>query len=360
MLQSLNKILIEKWFELFQNGNRPSHINYLGIRSNVGDGYSIFLGFVDNHHFPCLKIKISRDPVSIAKLQNEWKILHKLKYSNSFLLSDSIPLPLLKEEIDNKLVTITSAPQGSPMLPKLKDCKTHFLTITKWLTQLGTTCQSPITKNTVQEKLVNVSEQLYKTFKFSHNQTTIYDGWMDQILGQGKAGKIILYTSHNNLYHVNIWLSNRKIMIDNWEWGDLISFPLHDLFNFITTYFLNLNRKKTLEDFLNSFHSTFFEENKQRNLIKHWVKNYCTSLEIPLENVEAYLGIFLGQRALREYNQLLRDADRGYLPLIKNTSGRKSFSDSMRNQLWINLLRIFMRKKNCFSPDVFASDVKCH
>ena len=172
-----------------------------------------------------------------------------------------------------------------------------------------------------------------------------------------RGGKVDLFAAHGNFHDRNIWLHQGHLAAINWEQSGLACLPLQDMFTFITTYRFPAARRCPTESYLRAFRATYMDDGPYADRVCRAIVSYCGALDIPLESVKAFFGISLARAALQEYDQLLAAAERGYLPLSRDLdrSSRKSYRQAIRDQLWINLLRLLVKERDRFKPGTHPS-----
>lgn len=347
MLPILSQQLLAQWSDLPVARQRPHHLHFLGIRTAVNDGYAFFLGFADRDFAPCLAVKVAREPAAADRLQHEWHLLNHLQEQALPVATVSLPRPLLAEVIAGVQVLVTTAPPGRP-LQTTETAQEDFTIIGNWLVQLACATRTTKAVAAVRQSLEETVAQLQTTFTLPDRETAVVEAWIPACLA-GAGEQIDLFAAHGNLRCRHIW-RDQELTIVNWEWGQQAHQPLHDIFTFVTAYCLPAYRRGSYEQQLHAFRTTYLADGPYTGLACRTLSGYCQALNIPLQSVVAHFGLFLARAALAEYRQLLAAAARGYLPLVRplRQSQHASFRQAIKDQLWINLLRLFIKEHQRF------------
>ena len=351
MLPMLSQKLLAQWPTLPLKRPKPGQLHFLGMRTETANKYAIFLGFADQERAPCLVMKIARKPPQESGLHREWDILNHFQQPGFIWINGSIPNPVLWAEMNGANILVTTAPKAKPFEPSLNSAASHFASVTNWLEQLAQFTRTTSPPSVIHQGLTSMATQLFCLFKLSNEEMLVIENWKAACLKTFEHDRIDFFAAHCNLHYRNIWLQPEDMTIVNWEQGELTCLPLQDIFTFLTTYRFPATNRVSKETFLRAFQVTYLADNPYSDLVSKTIIHYCQSLNIPLEAVEAYFGLFLARAALQEYNQLLAATQRGYLPLLKNPDTLKQpHQQAIKEQLWINLLRLMIQERRCFKP----------
>jgi hypothetical protein len=348
MLPQLSQQLLAQWSELPISQRRPDRLSFLGVRTGVGDGYALFLAFPDRDRAPCLMIKVPRGPTAESRLGHEWGMLNHFQRHRPHWSGASLPHPLLWEVIGGVRVLVTTAPPGQPMGASVGSPSQYFARVGDWLVQLACTTRTTRPVAAMRRDLARTAERLGTTFELSDREMVVVEDWIAQWLKMAGGDQADLFAAHGDLRSRNIWLQRGHLTVVNWEQSGLACLPLQDMFTFITTYHFPARGRRPKDGYLRAFHATYLTHGPYADLVCRTIAGYCRALDIPLEGVEACFGIFLARAALREYDQLLAAAERGYLQLLggPDRSERRPYRQAIKDQLWINLLRLFIKEQS--------------
>lgn len=318
----------------------------------MGEGYALFLAFADRDRAPCLVVKISREQAAASRLQHEWSMLNHFHRHGPRGVAASLPYPAMWKAVNGVRVLVTTAPSGQPMRASVNSFAEHFARVGDWLVQLACATRTTRSTEAMRRDLGRTAERLGTVFELSDEELAVVEDWVAQRLTIPGGGKVGLFAAHGNLHHRNIWLHQGRLTIVNWEQSGLACLPLQDMFAFVTTYHFPTTRRRRKESYLRAFRETYLTDGPYTNLVSRAIGSYCEALDIPLECVEACLGVFLARAALREYDQLQTAATRGYLPLLRapDLSARGSYRQAIKDQVWINLLRLAIKERVHFKP----------
>jgi hypothetical protein len=355
MLPLLSRQLLTQWSDLPVDRRRPDQLGFLGIRTEVSDGYALFLAFADRDRAPRLAVKISREPGAESRLEREWTMLSHLQNQAPRVVRESLPRPVLWQLIGDVRVLVTTAPLGRPVTPGKDSSSEHFLRVGDWLVQLACTTRTTRPIAAIHPELERTTERLGTVFELSDQEMAMLDEWTGWLREMTRDDQVCLFAAHGDLRRKNVWLRRGHLTVINWGQSELDCPPLQDMFTFITTYRFPARRRRPKEDYLQVFRATYLADGPYADLAGRTITSYCRALGVPLESVEACFGIFLARAALREYDQLVAAADRGYLPLLKDPdcSGRQPYRQAIKNQLWINLLRLLIKERGRFKLSTY-------
>jgi hypothetical protein len=352
MLPQLSQHLRAKWSDLNVERPKPDQLSFLGMRTEVGDGYAIFLAFADHDPEPCLAVKIPRGADSERRLQNEWQMLSYLQAKEG--MEASLPRPLLWEVVGDVRALVITAPPGLPMTSSHSSTVERFTRVSEWLVQLAVATRAPQPSVTVEQDLMGMAEQVGATFQLKDREMSVVEDWTVECLGIVRDAQAGLFAVHGNLHHRNLWWANDHLTAVNWERGALVGLPLQDLYAFVTTYHacvpqVTSSGRRSKEDCLRVFRSTCFSDDSHAELVRRVITDYCAALDVPLEGAEACLGLFLVRAALGEYEELLLAAERGFLPFLggRRTTGQ-AYGEAIKDRMWINVLRVFIEERAQF------------
>jgi len=360
MLPELTKYMLTNWNRFFPVTRKPNNIDFLGIPGSVDGGTTTFLAFGDQMKTPLFVIKVHRHEDVYERVTNEVKVLNYLATCDDDI-SNTVPRLIISKKISGVWVLVQSILKGKPMdviinkkgTPKLKYSEKNFRLITTWLEKLSLTSRS------VDDSLCNRHSQYFKetidnfTFLFGLSAKELYlrDFIIERISSIIEEGLCIQHGDfcRQNLLVFSPLIRTRFSVID---WTDCKRFglPLHDLFFFFTTYFFQV-RRGTLKKITESFESTFFEDNSYSKLVKYYIAKHCEALSVERSNLSARFGLFLIERAIAEYQRLLKCSNNDVLPRFTINlalSERTDFKEALKKQLWIRYFRAYADKRELF------------
>lgn len=352
MLPQLSRQLLARWSELPIGRKRPDRFGFLGTRTEIGDGYALFLAFADRDPAPCLVVKIPREPAAEARLQHEWDTLHHFQRLGLHEFASSLPRPILWDTIGGARVLMTSAPSGQPM--GAGAASEHLARVGDWLVQLACITRTARSVSLIQQELDLVVQRLSATFELSNRELAVVEDWVSLWSRPAGDDRAVTFSAHGNLTSRNVWLHRDRLTVVNWEHSELECLPLQDVFTFITTYRFATMGRPLATGYLREFRAAYLSDGPSARLAYQAIDGYCRALDIPDDVVEPCFGIFLARAALQEYDRLLAAARRGYLPLLSDPGRpqRRSCQQAIRDQVWINLLRLFIRERGHFEAAV--------
>jgi Phosphotransferase enzyme family len=203
---------------------------------------------------PRVVAKVARRPSAEQALRAEHRALEALWREPPAGVRDTIPEPLLLEDVGGRLVLATTALSGGPMSvdyyrpghagePRLvhKD----FELAGNWLAQFQRDTwrgQLVIGRETFEESVLPVFQRYRSTVGWSRWEQDLLDG-----LARGCAElsgvTVPLVAAHGDYALGNILLSEGQVTgVVDWELGQPLGLPLADLFKFVSSYGSFLDR----------------------------------------------------------------------------------------------------------------------
>ena len=357
MLPELSRRLLANWSNLPLNRPKPERLHFLGMRTQVGDGYALFFGLADDDPQACVMVKIARVADAGERLRHEWTLLGQYSQDVRPGMRDAVPQPVALEEVNGAVMTVFTAPAGMPLDAGAGRDASHFNRVLDWLIQFNTATRVQIPVHELARKIQPVVAEAIDTFELSQGEANILEAWANQILHGQKRSSLDVFDRHGNLSTANIWLNRRQLTVINWERATHADLPLLDLFSFMTLYRFPNSRRLPLEAFLDLFRGAYLAEGSQVALVGRTIAGYCRALGVPLSQVEAHFGLFLAHSALDEFHMLTAAAERGYLPLLasKKAPVRHPYRRAIKEQLWASLLKLFVTERDSFRRIVHAS-----
>ena len=359
----MSNLVLEQWQNLFPNSTKPRDIRYLGIPGSIEGRTTTFLAFTENQREPVFVVKIHRDSGDRDQVLNERDVLLELQ-SKGYPLSASVPRLILCEEIADRSVLVESVLEGRPMmaamtsrgLPEVENAAANMSLAKQWLLRFNTaTMQAQVsTSNWLEEYEAQQIRTFEATFELSRPERD-YLREINAAIESPEFGDLDMVTLHGDFCRQNILVSQHggetKLGVIDWTFSRPIGLPLHDLFFFMTTYFLQIRSSTGSASFTTAFEETFCDSNPYSHTVQRYVKEYCSELGISLSLVRPLFTLFLIERAVFEYLQLEKCARTGglprfsvYLAALENSDYR----EALKHQLWIGFFRNFVRQAHQF------------
>ena len=366
MLPLLSEYLIGKWDELFPGSLKPTTINYLGIPGSVQGRTTTFLGFTGQSGLPMFAVKIYRDALDQAIALNEKEILFAFK-GKSKALEGSVPRIIACEQFAGHWALVQTIVNGKPMMadltahgtPEIRSSTLNMQLALDWLVRFNTevrTIKRGVSLTEDSHELQQI-QRFKDTFELSELEKE-YLVDLAETLGRHmrESGLRVIrhgdYCRHNML--VTSGMNGATLGVIDWTFAQKDALPLHDMFFFLTTYFLQIRKQHGLEGYKMAFSETFFAPSEYGQLVRRIMFNGCRSLGISLEYVRVLFPMFLIEQALFEYDQIVRCSKGGCLPrfaLTLSASEDKGFSQALKEQLWVCFFHEFVKSRDLFVID---------
>ena len=362
MLPDLSRRILAGWRDFFPITDKPETLCYMGIPGSVEGGTTTFLAFPKGCPRPSFVVKIHRDPGEQARVFIERDILNHLQEKGG-LLAESVPKLILCEKIAGQWVLVESVLDGSPMIatmtdggmPELKEAKHNISLAASWLVELRAVTRADSTPLLGQLKeggLKTISE-FSNTFELSRSEKD-YLGEISDSLKVTEDFEWFIqhgdFCRHNILVSQNAGSVEEMGVID-WTFGKRAGLPLHDLFFFITTYFLQIRKGHGLKGFIQAFEATFFDRNPFSKIVKQCVSEHCLKVDVDASQVKNLFAMFVVERAMFEFEQMVQCAKRGGLPrftLYLASQENLDYFQATKAQFWIHFFKTFVALRRKF------------
>lgn len=362
MLPELTNRILDDWNNLFTEKNKPTCITYLGIPGSIEGGTTTFLAFTDKNKKPAFAVKIHRHPDSQNRALNEKYVLDYLQIHGG-MLAASVPKVILCEKIAGIWVIVLSIIEGQPMralmtndgVPELNSAINNINTASNWLAKLSRIekdSASKVASLLKDEGLKTIDEFLY-IFDLSKNERAYLNEVADNLDAaiNGRA-----YIQHGDFCRHNILLANNygvtKVGVIDWTDSKRVGFPLHDLFFFLTTYYLQVRKYSGIKGFVRAFEDTFLNNTKYNRIVKQCITEHCSDIGIDAANVETLFAVFLIERAIFEFRQVVRCAKQGSLPrFTMYLAGQENldYHQAVKAQLWLHFFSTLVARRGDFN-----------
>jgi len=355
MLPQLSEYLLGKWNDFLPIMKKPKKISYLGISGSVEGGTTTFLAFLDRNEEPSFVVRILRNPRGKALFLKERDMLLYLAGLGSFL-GNSTPRLILCNEIAGKEVLVESVLKGKPMalpmdkegIPKIEQTRINFELVSDWLLRFNKETKEKMpNQNQFIEIVRNMINEFQKIFPLSKEEIN----YLEQTAETAKNLKNIdLFLSHGDFCRQNILVSGLKIGIIDWISTKKSSLPLYDFLFFLTNYYLQERKGYGIESYIQAFQNTFFSPNPYSNLVRKALRGYCQKLGIDSSLILFFLTMFLVEKAVSEYREMVNLSEEGFIPRFAlYLELRKDYQEALKEQIWIYFFHFLVKEKNNFT-----------
>lgn len=361
MLPELTNRMTDDWNSLFPEVGKPKSINYLCIPGSVEGGSTTFLAFTDKNSKPAFVAKIHRDRESQDRVFNERDVLNFLE-KNGGKLSSSVPRLILCEQISNRWVLVQSIIEGRPMhavmdndgRPGLSSTVENMHIAANWLAQLHA-----ITRDNIADasKLINKQINTIEEFSGLFDLSEIEKDYLNKIavnLSVGLGDRT--FVQHGDFCRHNLLITRTsngmKVGVIDWSDSKPAGLPLYDLFFFLATYYLQVRKHKGIKGFIRAFEDTFLNRNPYSKVVKACIIEHCRKIgQVDFSAIESLFAMFLMERAVFEYHQVLRCSKFGGLPRFTvYLAGLENldYKQAMKAQIWFPFFKEFVKRKGEF------------
>lgn len=361
MVPQLKDYLITNWNRLFGDKVLPQNLSFLEIAGTTSaPGKVLFLIFKDNSTNPLFLAKVSRNQKDNSLLLCEYNNLQYIDKICSQFIKDSIPRPIFLEEIGNHRVLLETALEGKaisetlsfrhPVSKKIisRNCSLSI----DWLIRfhIETNCKEKrLERDNIHTYIEEPIESFCSTFELNTDEIKFFQN-LKVIIERLTNRNYPLVFQHGDFTPSNILISQNKFGIIDWEFSRTEGLLLHDLFFFLLWYGFAQCRKDVHDTRLSSFQASFMSKNWYSDLISRCIKEYCKKMHIAEDSIKLFFILFLINLANKEYKDLCRDAERGFINMSKGFSGNgdRSFSGLIKDGLYVNQSRLFIAQEKYF------------
>ena len=369
MINNLKEFLLDNWNKILPHIKRPRKLRFIIVKGSLGGygGRVSFLFFPDNESKPAFIAKIARDPKYDQLISTEYNVLKYIHNSISSSLNDKVPQAFYLGQLKNHKFLIEESIIGksvdaiisSRILNRKRIGYLILNVISDWLYEFKKEIAAKevqfMDESNQQQLLSWPIEKFLKIYELTKKEKKFMDDLKNSISDIVKK-KYPLALEHGDFSPINIIFtelnfkdSNFKVI--DWEESKAKSLPLCDLFFLLTWYdFRNYFNKPEGKIRLNNFGQIFLKNGQHSAIATELIKKYCFNLGIDVSAVKILFPMFLINRANHEYDILSKQANRGYIPIIKPFNQGKNYKNNslLRNNIYINLFSKFVQQSSEF------------
>jgi hypothetical protein len=365
-LFKLTSYLLDEWHNYFDWIKNPQIINYLGISGSVEGGTTTFLAFGPKGNKPLFVVKVYRYDNTHILGSYEIDVLKSISAKGNSI-SETIPRIVTYRDIDGRRLIVQSILEGKPMvarlakieIPEIKHSHDNFTLATDWLRDLHFCTKTDDTGLRVKLKdrglaLIDEFEEVFELSIIEHESV--------QVIAQGIdiALRSHMSVQHGDFCRQNILLlgsgTSTKIGVIDWTDSKQTGFPLHDLFFFLSTYFMQVRKKRGIDNIKMAFERTFLLSNEYHTLVAKCIAKHCELLNVDQSSIPILFGLFLIEQAIFEYKKMQRCVEYDTLPkFVINLSlnANTSFEDAIKQQPWIYYFKLCVEHRVFIKKDPF-------
>lgn len=361
MLPRLSGRILRDWSSLFPHASRPAKIDYLGIAGSLEGGTTTFLGFGDNRSQPLFAVKVHRGTDCEERLRHEVQVLEEMNRHLDALRA-SIPTVVLVDEMAGTWFTVQTIVAGEPMtatltsegVPDLIVAEQQFALAMQFLVSARrvTFSQAPEAREKLGQQVLGTLSTCERTFRLSAAERNFMSDVRARTSQLTRAGGAV---QHGDFCRHNLLIkADRPSHLGVIDWTDSVRYgvPLHDLFFFLATYYLQIRSGTGLTGFIEAFEETFLNDGPYSALVRRCIRNYCRLVGIEHDDVPALLALFLAERSVHDWRNLSRCMKRGSFPrfsLYLASLEGTPYSEANESQFWIHFLRRFVARARDWS-----------
>jgi hypothetical protein len=161
--------------------------------------------------------------------------------------------------------------------------------------------------------------------------------------------------SHGDFCRHNILVESgaagKKINVIDWTFTRKASLPLNDIFFFAATYYLQARKRLGPEGFADASESTFFGDNPYSEVVAAAIKEYCSAVGVPAEDIGKHFAAFLIEQAVFESALQAARAKAWGLPrftVYLASFDDKTYEEAVGEQLWTRYFLRFLDRRGDF------------
>lgn len=364
MLARVSRRALAEWGSLFSAVPRPSRLQYLGLPGSLEGGTCSFLAFAEGTPRPAFVVKVHRFAAAAAEAGCELGLLELLRATPC--LEESTPRGLFAEEGTAGAAVVQSFVEGTPMqaamgadgIPDLAQASGNFSLAADWLARLheGTFLRSEEARVELCRRATATVSGYMQSLRPSSRAAALLASAEARITRSLAGGAV----QHGDFCRHNILLDEEsRARVIDWTDARRLGLPLHDLFFFLSTYYLQLRPTEGLGGFLDAFRKTFLDTGPYSKLARDTVLFYCSRAGVPPTLAADSLVLFLAERALFEAGQVERCRRRGELPRFRDELAFTQHADPAEAravQVWSHFLEELAKA----AQDPFAAAALVH
>ena len=364
MIDQLRDFLLDNWNKILPHLKQPHELRFLIAKGSIG-GYggkvNLFL-FVDNEPQPIVIAKTVRDAQSDQLLAIEYNSLRYIHSTLSKSLREKTPQVyflgqvgiykvLIEEAVTGKSIdAIVTSNLFSRRQIACRMLKIIFVWLIESKKELNIRENYYINEANHKEYFSNPIEKFLRVYNISGKEKNFINN-MENSISDIVKHKYPLVFEHGDLSPINIIYSKDKFWVIDWTCSKTKSLPFCDLF-FLLIWFVFCNYPNEVEGIvrLNNFDQMFLKNGKYSSIASELIRDYCNKFNIDLLFLKTFFAMFIINRANKEYDILTRQADRGYIPLVKPFDQEMNYKNGSlsKNGLYINIFHRFVENSKKF------------
>lgn len=345
MLPNLTELLCEKGLIAERS------LNYLGACGSPDGGTTTYLAFGSKSKHPLFAVKVHRHGDAEKRVENECDVMRLL--SDCPKLADSVPKIIYNGQVCGVWVMVQSVIDGKPMhaamgkdgIPDLKTAASYFQLVSDWLISMHLNLKKTAEQNFKAGKF----EDFKSLFNLNLEEKNFLKEMNENLVLPNKSVR------HGDFCRQNILVKSTcgKLSINVIDWTDskLAENPFHDLFFFLSTYYLQARKQSGKGAFLSAFNDTFFSKSSYSFLVKKTLADYAKVFNISQAAVLGYFCLFLIEQALFEHQRLARYGMLDGLPRFTMRLAIEkecSFKEALKEQMWIYFFKNLVKERRNF------------
>jgi len=251
-------------------------------------------------------IKLTRNPVFNARLENEHRTLSRLRERN-LVAPETIPQPWFFGYRGNLAIVGQKVVRGRPFRQATRatiDCPLANAAM-GWIADLGAASAEATGASPTQvaEAMTSLFRQYSDIYKPSSNEHTFIEKQIDNLAQNAGGFRTVFQHGDSGIWNV-LATGAESIAFLDWEAAEPQGMPLWDLFYFLRSYGRWMSRVRGERDSLKSFSQNFLMPSPLSDLLARLAHRYCERVQINQRLLEPLFYTCWMHRALKEATRL--------------------------------------------------------
>jgi hypothetical protein len=282
----------------------------LSARGKHNANKLIFFLFPEGSKRPDMVVKMTRSRAFNLRLENEHRILQEL-YTGAYVKQASFPKPLFFGYHNNLALLGLKAVEGNPF--RIRTTAAPDCPIARdaadWICRLG---GSSAGRNKVSSaEVCRVLDELLQRFRRIYTLSPSENHFLCEQINAIRDSRLAfpLVFQHGDPGTWNILVSRQEnIVFIDWEAGELKGMPLWDLFYFMRSFAIWIERNRGHRDSLKNMARHFLAPSEVGKILIQLTEKYCSSIHLDKALVKPLFFLCWMHRALKESTRLRRES----------------------------------------------------
>jgi hypothetical protein len=300
----------------------------LSARGKHNANKLIFFLFPEGAKRPDMVVKMTRSKAFNLRLENEHRILQELD-TGAYVKHASFPKPLFFGYHNNLALLGLKAVEGNPF--RIRTTAAPGCPIARdaadWICRLGGSSAGRYQASSLE--ICRVLDELLQRFSRNYALRPSENHFLSEQIHAIRGSHFVfpLVFQHGDPGTWNIMVSRQEnIVFIDWEAGELKGMPLWDLFYFMRSFAIWIERNRGHRDSLKNMARHFLVPSELGKILIQLTEKYCSTIHLDKALVKPLFFLCWMHRALKESTRLHRD--------------------SLPQGTFIKLLRLFIEQHN--------------